>query len=358
MADRIRRIVAHPAVKVAYFALLVGAAVFYLVRWGDRLPDLLGQMEPLLVVAALAVTFLSSLFYSSIQHRIYGGLGARVSYWTVFRVVSISQLGKYLPGKVMFAGNFYLLSRAAGISNLQIGAAFTISMAMWILSAALCALPVLGLLEPVLRYTVLVLPLLLALVVHPRFLGSVLKAVQKLGGQMRRDGESPAAGLVVEGEPSQKRADRETSSPGPPPSDSSGQAVPSGTTPAGELLDQLGASFYLQIAFLYLATWVLAGLGAYLCLAALASVDLGVYPLALASIALGTVAGFLALFAPVGLGVREGVGALILAPAVGGEVALLALLLLRGITVFVDLALALLSMATGRLAASGAGPAE
>jgi uncharacterized membrane protein YbhN (UPF0104 family) len=133
MADRIRRIVAHPAVKVAYFALLVGAAVFYLLRWGDRLPDLLGQMQPLPVLAALVVTFLSSLLYSFIQHRIYGGLGARVSYWTVFRIVSISQLGKYLPGKVMFAGNFYLLSRVAGINNLQIGAAFAISMAMWIL---------------------------------------------------------------------------------------------------------------------------------------------------------------------------------------------------------------------------------
>ena len=43
MVNRIRRIVAHPAVKIAYFALLLAAAAFYLVRWGNRLPDLLGQ---------------------------------------------------------------------------------------------------------------------------------------------------------------------------------------------------------------------------------------------------------------------------------------------------------------------------
>jgi hypothetical protein len=54
-----------------------------------------------------------------------------------------------------------------------------------------------------------------------------------------------------------------------------------------------------------------------------------------------------AIFAPAGLGIREGLGALILAPVVGAEVALLGLLLLRGISVVVDLSLALLSMAVG-----------
>jgi hypothetical protein len=97
-------------------------------------------------------------------------------------------------------------------------------------------------------------------------------------------------------------------------------------------------------------TWALAGVAAYLSLAALTAVDLGMYPLALASIALGTVAGFLALFAPVGLGIREGVGALVLAPAVGAEVALLSVLLLRGITIVIDLLLALVAILAGRRA--------
>jgi hypothetical protein len=116
------------------------------------------------------------------------------------------------------------------------------------------------------------------------------------------------------------------------------------------LLARLDATFYLRLAFLYLATWLLAGLGAYLCLAAFVEVDLAIMPLALASIALGTVAGFLALFAPVGLGIREGIGTLVLAPAIGADVALLGMVLLRGITVVVDLSLALLAMLTGRWA--------
>jgi uncharacterized membrane protein YbhN (UPF0104 family) len=299
---------------MGYFALLLAAAVYYLMRWGDQLPDLLGQIQPAPLAAAFAVTCVSSFIYSYIQYSIYHHLGAPPTYWTVFRITSISQLGKYLPGKVLFVGNFYLLSRAAGISNLHIGAAFVISMALWILTATLCGLPVLGLLEPALRYSILILPLLLALLINPRFFGLLLELAQGISGRLR-------------------------STSGVAPADLGVQA---------DLLAKLDTVFYLRTTLLYLVVWALAGLGAYLCLAALTDIDPSAYPLALASIALGTVAGFLALFAPVGLGVREGIGALVLAPAVGADVALLSMVLLRGITVVVDLLLALLAMLTGR----------
>lgn len=326
MASRIQRIAAHPAVKGGYFFLLLAATALYLVRWGNRLPQFLGQIQLASVAWVLALTYLSSMLYSYIQYVIYRQLGAPASYWSVFRIVNISQLGKYLPGKVMFAGNFYLLSRAAGISNLQIGAAFALSMALWILTASLCGLPVLSLLQPALRYSVLLLPLLLVLAIQPRFLRWLLKMAQGIGGRLRSTKEEQQA------------------APDPRAQD--------------DLLNRLDAAFYLRVAFLYLATWFLAGLGAYLCLAAFVEVDPAMMPLALASIALGTVGGFLALFAPVGLGIREGIGTLILAPAVGAEVALLSMILLRGVTVVVDLSLALLAMLTGRWAGAQAKPQE
>jgi len=255
------------------------------------------------VLAALAATVLAGLVYSLIQHRIYRRLGAEVTYWTVFRIVTISQLGKYLPGKVLFAGNYYLLSRAAGIGNAQIGASFVVSQAMWLLTASLCGLPVLALLDPALRYTVLLFPLALLALVHPRVLGGLLRLGQRLVG----------------------RAGNE-----PPP-------LPEGLTP----------EFYPWIAFLYLVNWALAGLGAWFSLRAFGPLGLDVFPLILASLSLGTAAGFVALFAPAGLGIREGLGTLILAPAVGADLALLGLVLSRGVTVVVDLGLALLSMALG-----------
>jgi hypothetical protein len=222
---------------------------------------------------------------------------------------------------VLFAGNFYLLSREAGIDNLRIGASFAISMAVWILTASLCGVPVLGLVQPGLRYSILILPILLVFLVHPRILGWLLQMVQRMAGRAR--GSSVVAPL--------------TSGPTEP---SVGVSQPD--------LAELGVSFYVRVAFLYLATWTLAGLAAYFSLVAFVPVRPEVFPLALASIALGTVAGFVALFAPVGLGVREGIGALILSPAVGADVALLSMVLLRAITVAVDMLLALGAMLAGR----------
>ena len=308
MTGRLRQVVTHPVFKAGYLLLLVAATVVYLARWGDRLPDLLDQVRPAWMGAALALSVLSALVYSYIQYYVYHRLGARPGYWTVFRIVTISQLGKYLPGKVLFVGNYYLFSREAGISNRQIGTSFIITMALWMLTASLCGLPVLSLLSPTFRYLVLILPLLLALLVSPRFLGWLLNSAQRLLGRVRG---TPAAEVQ----------------------------------PAGAVeLAGLGVPFYLKTALLYLATWALAGLVAYCCLAALAPLDPSAYPLALASIALGTVAGFVAVFAPVGLGVREGIGTLVLAPAVGVDVALLGMVLLRGVTVATDLLLAVLAM--------------
>jgi hypothetical protein len=301
--NRVRGVIGHPAVKTAYFLILIAVTASYLYRWRDHLPGLWAQVEPFWVVASLLTAALGALFYILIQYALYRRLGAHVSYRTTYRIITIAQLGKYLPGKVMFAGNYYLLSRDAGISNMLVGTSFVVSQALWMLTAALCGLPVLALLDPVLRYAVLAIPLVLALMVSPRFLEWLLGLSQRLAHSMRRE---PIA-----------------------------------------LPERLGATTYLWVALLYLLNWGLAGMSAWLSLRAFGSIGLEILPLALASVALGTVAGFAALFAPVGLGVREGLGAIILAPLVGTEVALLGLVLLRGIAVIVDVSLALITVVAG-----------
>jgi hypothetical protein len=301
--NRIKRIASHPAVRIGYFVFLAAAAIYYLYRWGDRLPDLLAQIQVGWTLPALGTTIVAALVYTFVQHTIFRRLNAPVSYGTTFRIITIAQLGKYLPGKVIFFGNYYLLARAAGISNLQVGTAFVVSMALWMLTACLCALPVLSLLDPSLKYTILLVPVVALLLIHPRVLGWFLRLGQWVGGQTQ------------------------------------GQRL---LLPEG-----LSVSFYFRVALLNVLNWALAGLGAWFCLRAFGLVGLETLPLVLAALALGTVAGFVAIFAPAGLGIREGLGALILAPVVGAEVALLGLVLLRGITVVVDLSLALLSMAAG-----------
>ena len=319
---RLRRFLSHTAVKAGYLILLLAIAAWYLVRWGDRLPDLVGEIRPVWVGAAFVLACLSSLLYSYIQYHLFHRLGARPTYRAVFRIVTLSQLGKYVPGKVLFAGNYYIFSREAGIENLQIGAAFAITMTLWLLTASLCSLLVLGVVEPALRYAILILPLLLAFLIHPRFLGWLLRAVQRTA----------------------RRVSRSTADDGT-----------DGSTDLTALLAGLGAAVYLRLALLYLATWALTGLGTYLCLVALAPQGFQIFPVVMGSIALGTIAGFVALFAPVGLGVREGMGVLILSPAVGAGVALLGMVLFRGVTVAADLLLALIAVWLGRRAAPATG---
>jgi uncharacterized membrane protein YbhN (UPF0104 family) len=116
---------------------------------------------------------------------------------------------------------------------------------------------------------------------------------------------------------------------------------------APTLPEGLGATTYLLVALLYLLNWGLAAMSAWFSVRAFGAIGLDAFPLVLASVALGTVAGFVALFAPAGLGVREGLGVVILAPFTGTQEALLGLVLLRGIAVLVDLSLALIGVAAG-----------
>ena len=60
------------------------------------------------------------------------------------------------------------------------------------------------------------------------------------------------------------------------------------------------------------------------------------FPVVIAASAASLIIGLLAIFAPAGLGVREGVGAPILSQIISLEIAVLAFVLLRFITVITD----------------------
>ena len=96
--------------------------------------------------------------------------------------------------------------------------------------------------------------------------------------------------------------------------------------------------FYLRTLVLYLIAWAMVGTQVFLLVAALQPVGPADFWVSLAAGAVGTVAGFLVLFAPGGLGVREGVGAVILAQITTPDSALFVFVLLRLMTVAVDLA--------------------
>lgn len=315
----------RPLVQTVYFVALLGLAAYALLREQSDLPALFGRLDWSLVALAGGALVAATLFYVFVQHTIYRGVGVRLTFLQVFSIVCPSQLGKYVPGKVLMAGNYYLLSRRVGVEAREIGSSFLVSTALWIVSAVLCSLPGFASLSPGWRLAAILLAVVLLASTHPRALGLIFRA---LAWALRKAKRGSTAERL-------------------------GEPFP------------LPYAFYLRTLGLYLVAWVLVGLQVYWLVAAVAPVGpvkpvglsaMSVLPVCLAAGAIGTVAGFVALFAPGGLGVREGLGAVILARVVPAEPALLAFVLLRLMTVVVDLAFGGLGLLIGhRILKRGAG---
>jgi uncharacterized membrane protein YbhN (UPF0104 family) len=306
----LRRLLSRSAIQTIYFVLLLALAAYYFVRWRGSLPALLDRLNWGLVAVSGLALVVATLFYVFVQYSVYRGMGVRLTFRQTFSIVCPSQLGKYVPGKVLLPGNYYLLSRKAGVDVREIGGSFLISTALWIVTAVLCSLSSVSLLSPTLRFGTLLLPVLLLVAIHPRVLSWVFGL---LGRALRKVGKSATADRL------------------------------------GESLS-LPYSFYLKILAMYLVAWLLVGVQVFCLIAALQPVGAEAFPISLAAGSIGTVIGFVALFAPGGLGIREGLGAVILAQITTPESALFVLVLLRLMTVIADLSFGGLGLWLGRQA--------
>lgn len=304
----LRRLLSRPAVQTAYFVLLLALTAYYLFRGQSNLPALFDRLDWGIVWLAGLMLVASTLFYIFIQYTIYRGMGVRLTFRQVFSIVAPAQLGKYVPGKVLLPGSYYLLSRQAGVDVREIGSSFLISTALWIVSAVLCSLSAFWALSPDLRLGALLLLLLMLVSIHPRVLSLMFRI---LAWALRKLGRGVTADRL------------------------------------GEALS-LPYHFYLRTLSLYLVAWALVGVVVFMLIAALQPVEMTAFPNSLAAVAIGTVGGFVALFAPGGLGIREGLGAVILAPVTTAELALFVLVLLRLMTVAVDLGFGGLGLLLGR----------
>lgn len=304
----LRRWLSRSVVQSVYFIVLLAVTAYALFREREALPGLFSNLDWGLASLAGLTLVVATLFYVYVQHSIYRGIGVRLTFRQVFSIVGPSQLGKYVPGKVLMASNYYLLSRGLGVDPRSIGGSFLVSTALWIVSAVLCSLPAFARLSPALRIGALVLAGLLLVSIHPRVLSLGFRALAWSVGKLRR---GTADGRL--GEPI-----------------------------------YLGYPFYLRTLALYLVAWALVGLQVFLLVAALQPVQVAAFPVCTAAAAIGTVAGFVALFAPGGLGIREGVGAVILGQIIPLESALLVFALLRVMTVAADLAFGGLGLLLGR----------
>jgi len=225
-------------------------------------------------------------------------LGAKISYWQTFQVAAFSRLGVYIPGKVWYAANYYIFSRQLDISSDKIGKNFIINNALLFFTGGLCSLFAIAQLPWLAQKFLIILPFLMIMLIHPRILNKIFSVLLRKISQFSSE-DTAASSVDVDN-------------------------------------TFLNYSSYLKAIGLYFLLWFITGAILFLCIRIFVPIGIKDFPVIIAAGATGLIIGLLAFFAPAGLGVREGVGTLILSQIIPLEIAVFACVLLRLITIITD----------------------
>ena len=257
------------AVKV----LLVGAVLFFLglniyrgwrdasrFQWSVRPWSLVGSFA-----LALAFWFMTGLGWNLMVRCLGGSLALRRG----MRVYFLSNLGWYVPGKVWYAVGRAYLGQREGVSVGVISTSVLMEMVLSLTSSALMATLALPLLSPLLGakglYLGIAVLVLGLAILHPALMQPALTLLERLLPGPERAINPPLSYLVMMG---------------------------------------------LLAGYLFI--WSFVGAAFFVLLNAVYPLPLAWLPTVIAIYAVSWIAGFLAPFAPSGLGVREGAMILLL----------------------------------------------
>lgn len=228
----------------------------------DKLEHTKWSLNPGYLLLSILVAFSYFVFTSWIWYRLLSYLGSELGFWKSFRILQLSQLGKYLPGRIWAIGGQIYLGEREGIPRSTLLWAMGIHWFFNFLSGAIIFLPFLYVLTTlwVAASVTLILTFLLSLGFLPRHILRLL------------------TGWVDLSDP---------------------ERLPSG-------LLRLSPSQSLTIFFSFVFTWTLFGFAFWSLINAITEVPLGAYYEVLASFCGAWVVGVLSFFTPGGIGVREG----------------------------------------------------
>lgn len=269
-----------PGVRCLLTALLVAGVFFFLgreiVRNLDQLRGFQWEMRPWLLV--LAVLSLSAVLFWGVWvwRLLLRGFGVRISLRPLARAWFLANLSRYIPGVVWQFVSLAQLGPSAGLSPAATVTTLLVQMGFLLLAALVVGVHLLpmalaGALAPLLVILLWITPLSL-LLVHPRLIRAAVRAAARLS---RR-----------------------------------------------EILEWKGSwLFGVGVLAISALSWLLHGATFFLFLRAFVPLPLSALPAIVAINALAFIVGYLAFFAPGGIGFKEGALALLLAGLVPPPVA-------------------------------------
>jgi hypothetical protein len=283
-------------------SLLLLVAVFYFVgrQLGRDFRELRAQqihvqVNWLYVVAALVCLMGARISNAVNTWLLLRALGAKLPAWKVVAIIWVSSLGRYIPGKVaVVAGSVAMLVRL-GARFSVVGASLILSTAIMILIGMVGSIPVFF--SPAMRermpsagiFGVMLAGMAVVCLYPPIFL-----AICNVGLRILKRDELP-------------RGVRQ-----------------------GPFWGAVGVGV-IRICFVSMSLWLAAR--------SIALIGVDTIPQTVGAASLASVMGFIAVFAPAGLGVHEAVYLLALKPIMGAGVAILAIMF-RGMQVGMDLLVA------------------
>jgi len=291
-----RRRIAWLVVKLAIFAVVlsfvVGALVdrFRAVDWRNLRPD------AACLAGAVALLAVSGVVSGAGYRMLLVSFGYPIRWTTMLGVVWVSQLGKYVPGKLLsVAGGMWLLKK----QNVPVAVGMAINvmlMGLYVVVGLMVAAPLvifekLTLLGPLTWLWSLLVLAGGVVMLHPRvFVGAINFGLRRLGRE-------PLASRL-------------------------------------RLRDYGGP--LAMVCF----QWPLIGMAFWLTARSVGDVPLARAPFVISASALAVTIGFVAVFTPAGLGVREGLLLLLLAPVLGDATTALVIVSMRFFQVVVEASLA------------------
>ena len=284
-------------VRVVVGVLLAGVVLYFVGRvLAVRLQQISWaqvHVRPLPALLGLACFCLHRILHGATLGALLRSFGSAIGYFDSIVIARTASLGRYIPGKLFSAGSALLLLARfgvrlpAGMASVFFSSSLTILVG-FIISAPLMLMPAVQRVLPSPGLWCLVLILLGVVTLHPRvFLMICNRLLKRLGRQ------------PITAKPATKP--------------------------------------FVLATLLILLRCALLGFGVWLSVAALIPIGADLYPLMTCTAVLASVVGFLAFFAPSGIGVREGVYILILGPTLGANEAALAAVFLRLIDVVTDI---------------------
>ena len=288
---KILAVLKHPWFTRVYLLILFAWVSIYIYKQWDQYVNIFMSARIQFLLVALFFYFTVVGLINPYLHGIaYREIGSRISFWQAFRIFHLSRIGNYLPGRIWFATNFYIFSKKLDIDSEKIAKNFIVLNAILFMTGGICSLPILMLVTPAFKKLLIAFPLIMAVFIHPKIFSRLFSLVWK--------GSEGVAFRYI---------------------------------------------FLLKIAILYLIAYVLLGVFLSLCLMSFQIFGYEHFPLVVAAASSSVLLTLLAVFAPAGIGVAEGISAGILMQFISVEIAVSVVIAMRMVMVVVDFGCAGLS---------------